>query len=82
VSEQVVVDRRVLATVVWHPRALARPPRRARATPAASNTRGTIRGTAIGLALLFLLELHVHDLIVPASVESETVRAVHAWLRR
>jgi len=78
----VVSTRRVPAAVVWHPRALARPTRRKGAPPVASETRGVVCGIAFCLALLFLLELHIHKLAVPASVEGETVAAVHGWRRR
>ena len=82
-SEEVVTTKqRVGASVVWHPRATARPRRHSQAEPVTPETRGVVRGIAIGLAVLLLLELHIHTLSVPASVPSEALRTLHGWLRR
>jgi hypothetical protein len=82
-SEEVVTTRqRVGAAVVWHPRATARPRRHSQAEPVTLETRGVVRGTAIGLALLLLLALHIHNVSVPASVPSESLRMWHEWRRQ
>ena len=81
-SEEAITSRRVPAPVVWHPRAPASPRRHARGTPGLPDKRGVVPGVAICLAVLFLVELHIRAITVPAAVTSETQRAVHAWLRR
>lgn len=81
-SEEVVTTRqRVGAAVVWHPRATARPRRHSPTEKVTPETRGVVRGIVIGLAVLLLLEHHIHTLSVPASVPSEAVRTWHGWRR-
>jgi hypothetical protein len=80
--EAVTTRQRVGASVMWLPRATARPRRHSQAEPVTPETRGIVRGIAIGLAVLLLLELHIDTLSVPASVPSEALRALHGWRRR
>lgn len=81
-SEEVVTTRqRVGASVVWHPRATARPRRHSQAEPASPETRGVVSGIAIGLTVLLLLELHIHTLSGPASGPSEARRTWQGWRR-